>query len=167
MQRIAYGKNERRGSSNTPKPAVLLQHGLLDASHTWVINQPSESLGVSATAIHLQERSNWYLQFILADAGYDVWLGNNRGNTYSNQNVNYTTTDKQFWEFSWDEMALLDLPAQIDVGLIPFVATPSSLDGTNSLFFTRLERNSCSTLDTRKEPPRPSLASLSPKWLPK
>jgi hypothetical protein len=38
-------------------PAVLLQHGLLDASETWVINSASNSLG-----------------FILHDSGFDVFM---------------------------------------------------------------------------------------------
>lgn len=54
-------------------------------------------------------------KFILADAGYEVWLGNNRGNTYSNTNENYSYNDKNFWTFSWDEMANIDLPTQINV----------------------------------------------------
>ena len=42
-------------------PPVLLQHGLLDSSFTWVMNFPSQSLS-----------------YILHDMGYDVWMGNNR-----------------------------------------------------------------------------------------
>ncbi|KFM74947.1 Gastric triacylglycerol lipase, partial [Stegodyphus mimosarum] len=94
MQRIPHGKvNKNTG----PKDVVFLQHGLLSASSDWVINFPNQSLG-----------------FILADAGYDVWMGNVRGNTYSRRNVNYTPDRKEFWNFSFDEIAERDLPAMID-----------------------------------------------------
>lgn len=61
------------------------------------MNFPSESLG-----------------FILADAGYDVWLGNNRGNSYSREHVKYTVKDAEFWDFSFNEMAYYDLPSFVD-----------------------------------------------------
>lgn len=37
--------------------------------------------------------------FLFADAGFDVWLGNARGNTYSKNHVNLTSKDEKFWEF--------------------------------------------------------------------
>ena len=54
------------------------------------------------------------LGFILADAGYDVWLGNMRGNYYSRAHVKYNPDhDEEFWDFSWDDMARDDLPSMI------------------------------------------------------
>lgn len=46
-----------------------------------------------------------------------MWLPNSRGNTYSRVHTNLTTADAQFWRFSFDEMALEDLPACIDYAL--------------------------------------------------
>jgi predicted alpha/beta hydrolase len=45
----------------------------------------------------------------LANQGYDVWVGNSRGNAYSSPLIN--TKIKAFWDFSFDEMAKYDLPA--------------------------------------------------------
>ena len=50
----------------------------------------------------------------MADEGYDVWMGNSRGNTYSKGHVNLSTSDAKFWDFSWHEMGVFDLPATID-----------------------------------------------------
>lgn len=97
VQRIPHGRG-KSGVQN--KPVVFLQHGLLSSSADWVMNFPEESLG-----------------FILADAGYDVFLGNIRGNTYSRRHVKLTPKMKEFWEFSFDEMGKYDLPAMIDFAL--------------------------------------------------
>jgi len=93
LHRIPHGRN-KKASNGYP---VFLQHGILDTAATYTMNLPKQSLA-----------------FILADAGYDVWLGNSRGNTYSTRHVKYTIKDKQFWDFSFEEMAKFDLPASID-----------------------------------------------------
>lgn len=51
---------------------------------------------------------------LLHDLGYDVWLGNSRGNSYSRTHLNLSSTSKSFWDFSWHEIGFYDLPAIID-----------------------------------------------------
>ena len=47
--------------------------------------------------------------------GYDVWFGNNRGTPYSDTNRRDGEWSlKEKWDFSWAEMGLYDLPAEID-----------------------------------------------------
>jgi len=84
-------------SAATNGKVVLLQHGNLDSSFDYVANGPQKSLG-----------------FILADAGYDVWFGNDRGNTYSRNHTSLKVSDTKFWNFTWGDMARFDLPAEID-----------------------------------------------------
>ncbi|XP_031565908.1 gastric triacylglycerol lipase-like [Actinia tenebrosa] len=96
IQRIPYGRHGK-WKDKPSKPIVFLQHGLLCSSTNWVSNLPNESLG-----------------FILADNGYDVWLGNARGNTYGLKHVNLSIRSAAFWNFTWDEMAQYDLPAMLN-----------------------------------------------------
>lgn len=91
-----------RRASNATEPIrarspVLLQHALLCSSFDFVNNDPHQSLG-----------------FLLADAGFDVWLGNNRGNMWGTNHTTLNIDTDEFWDFSWDEMALFDLPANIE-----------------------------------------------------
>ena len=78
------------------KPVVFLQHGLFDSADDWVVNDEDKSLG-----------------FALANAGYDVWLGNNRGNKYSRANKNISPSHREFWHFSFQEMGEYDVKANI------------------------------------------------------
>ena len=50
----------------------------------------------------------------MANAGFDVWLPNNRGNFYSKKHDFWNPSDKEFWNFSWYELAIYDCPAVID-----------------------------------------------------
>jgi lysosomal acid lipase/cholesteryl ester hydrolase len=96
MYRIPYGKNTTKLG---PRPALLLQHGILASSACWVLNEPEHGLA-----------------FILADAGYDVWLGNSRGSTYSQKHkfLDPNKHKQEYWNFSFHEMGYYDLPAMID-----------------------------------------------------
>jgi pimeloyl-ACP methyl ester carboxylesterase len=45
-------------------------------------------------------------------AGYDVWLGNIRGSKYGLVNDFWENDSHEFWDFSYYEQGLYDIPAQ-------------------------------------------------------
>lgn len=53
------------------------------------------------------------LVFTLVEQGYDVWLGNNRGNKYSKKSTQHSPTTNAFWNFSMDDFAFHDIPDTI------------------------------------------------------
>lgn len=54
------------------------------------------------------------IPFVLYELGYDVWLGNNRGNKYSHKHLTKKLDSIAFWDFSIDEFAMFDIPDTID-----------------------------------------------------
>lgn len=105
IHRLPYKKGEEHsgervnaGPGTTRKPVVYLHHGLLMNSEVWV-------------CITEEERC---LPFALVNQGYDVWLGNNRGNKYSKKSTRLSPTSTEFWNFSMDQFAFYDIPDSID-----------------------------------------------------
>lgn len=83
---------------NKSRPVVFLQHGIMDSSVSFTINSPDKAVA-----------------FQLVDAGFDVWMGNNRGNKYSLGHKTLTVKDKEYWDqVDFEEMGLYDQPAFID-----------------------------------------------------
>lgn len=54
------------------------------------------------------------LALLLHDMGYDVWLGNARGNTYSRTHTRLNPESRSFWDFSWHEIGYYDMPTMVD-----------------------------------------------------
>lgn len=113
------------------RPAMLLLHGLIDSSDTWVVNGVENSIG-----------------FILADQGYDVWMCNSRGNKYS---FNHTSIDSsRDWNY-WDnglitEIGKYDLPAfmehVIKTSNVKDMTIIAHSQGTQLMFYNLASSNS-------------------------
>ncbi|XP_075234853.1 lipase 1-like [Lycorma delicatula] len=74
---------------------VILQHGLHGSSDNFIVDITG-------------------LAFQLSKEGYDVWLGNIRGNAYSRDHETLSPNEEDFWNYSWHEMGMHDMPAIID-----------------------------------------------------
>jgi lysosomal acid lipase/cholesteryl ester hydrolase len=84
----AASSGDGHGSGSRGHP-VLLWHGLLNTSLPFVMNGAGRALG-----------------FVLADAGYDVWMANTRGNMHSRRHTRLVPSDVRFWDWSIDDLTL-------------------------------------------------------------
>ncbi|XP_027935175.1 triacylglycerol lipase 1 isoform X2 [Vigna unguiculata] len=97
LQRVSSSSSLRLGNRGERGPPVLLLHGLFMAGDAWFLNTPDQSLG-----------------FILADQGFDVWVGNVRGTRWSHGHISLSEKNKKFWDWSWQELALYDVAEMIN-----------------------------------------------------
>ncbi|XP_044262261.1 lipase member K-like [Tribolium madens] len=77
------------------KQPVFLMHGIFKSSADWV------------------DVGNKSLAFNLADRGYDVWLGTIRGCNFAQAHKKLNISDKQYWDFNLDKLALFDIGEQL------------------------------------------------------
>lgn len=102
IHRLQWKKDEERhnvncGPESVRKRIAYLHHGLLMNSEVWVCLTDEQRC----------------LPFRLLERGFDVWLGNNRGNKYSKKSIHMSPTSIAFWDFSMDEFAFHDIPDTI------------------------------------------------------
>lgn len=84
LHRLRSIKSESGQGERGP---VLLQHGLFQTCLPFIL---------------MKERS---LAVYLLKHGYDVWLGNNRGNLRSRAHDTLSPSDARFWDFCIDDLA--------------------------------------------------------------
>ncbi|VAI86432.1 unnamed protein product [Triticum turgidum subsp. durum] len=64
---------------------------------TWLLSSPEGSLA-----------------YILADSGFDVWVVNNRGTRWSSRHVSLDSYSRRYWDWSWDDLVVNDMPSLVD-----------------------------------------------------
>lgn len=99
VHRIPHGRSGQATSED--RPVVFVMHGLMSSSQSLIMLGPELSFAYN-----------------LADAGFDVWMGNARGNKNSRFHTTLNPDDEQqkylFFDFSFEEIGTKDLPAMID-----------------------------------------------------
>lgn len=84
----------RKGAREFP---VFMMHSLFSSCSDWVLIGRKHGLA-----------------YLLADRGYDIWMGNARGTRYSRKHQRLSVTSPQFWDFTFHEIGYYDVTALID-----------------------------------------------------
>ncbi|XP_035790629.1 lipase 3-like [Anopheles albimanus] len=91
----------RFGPTKAFRGVVLLVPGAFSTAADFVVTGPENGLA-----------------YVLADAGYDVWMANVRGSRFARKNVQLTVAQSEFWDFSFHEIGTIDIAAIIDYVLL-------------------------------------------------
>jgi lysosomal acid lipase/cholesteryl ester hydrolase len=83
------------GDNRKDKQPIFLQHGIASDSASWVTTGSLDTVYNIFLLVILGACAG----FILADEGYDVWLGNHRGTPNSQEHTKYKSSDSEYWNF--------------------------------------------------------------------
>ena len=67
--------------------------------------------GITCSTDNLLDAGEHSQPYTVADAGYDVWLINIRGNRYSRDHLTYDKDDPRYWDFETEKVARYDQKA--------------------------------------------------------
>ncbi|CAH2102897.1 unnamed protein product [Euphydryas editha] len=100
VHRIPFRRFETaQNAVKISKPVVFLMHGLQGSSLSYTFLGPGSSLA-----------------YLLAENGYDVWMGNARGGLNSRRHVTLDPSKdgEKFFDYSFEDIGLKDVPEMID-----------------------------------------------------
>ena len=86
---LALFRIRHKQKYNKNLPPVLMQHGLSSSAINFIMGGEEKSPSL-----------------VLAQEGFDVYLGNSRGSVYSMDHVSLNVGDKKYWEWSFQDMRL-------------------------------------------------------------
>ncbi|KAG0614399.1 hypothetical protein M758_6G173600 [Ceratodon purpureus] len=93
-----YTANPKAGKGSP----VFLMHQEFFNGDTWFAFVDSEN-----------RTSSNLLPIMLLNDGFDVWIGHQRATYWSHGHVHLKPTDREYWDWTWDEHVKYDLPAQL------------------------------------------------------
>ena len=90
------------GPFEVTRPAVVMQHGMGGSAASYL----EESMFSPGEDILMKR---------LAMMGFDVYMANNSGVKYCQENDFYTVEDEEYWAMDWSTYGVYDLPALVKV----------------------------------------------------